>query len=96
MQALNTHWVLNALRHQRLIHVRSYQYSFRSPRVLNALRHQRLIHIFVSEILSEIVNVLNALRHQRLIHPAVLTEALTVVGAQRLTASEIDSLIYYI
>ena len=62
--------VLNALRHQRLLHKQPRGWTQALDQVLNALRHQRLLHSHSgSTYLGSVAPVLNALRHQRLLHP---------------------------
>ena len=61
--------VINALRHQRLVHLGGQDLrEWVEKEVINALRHQRLVHDRRSRTTFYRHGVINALRHQRLVH----------------------------
>ena len=60
--------MLNAFRHQRLLHSNAFRLTVRFGKVLNAFRHQRLLHSRVVGAGRGLLSVLNAFRHQRLLH----------------------------
>ena len=60
--------VLNAFRHQRLLHTAQAVQKGWRRRVLNAFRHQRLLHRRLRVSAHGGQQVLNAFRHQRLLH----------------------------
>ena len=59
--------VLNALRHQRMVHVQVACGCPLEALVLNALRHQRMVQIEEIARIFRVPLVLNALRHQRMV-----------------------------
>ncbi len=81
--------VLNALRHQRFGHKLGAWWIDGFKTVLNALRHQRFGHLLLVLECSFRQPVLNALRHQRFGHGFFLGFPISLLRAQRLTASEV-------
>ena len=85
--------LLNALRHQRWLHVGHPGSEQEQRLLLNALRHQRWLHDCRSGTIARYLRLLNALRHQRWLHTVGREgDGHSGKSAQRLAASEMVAL----
>ena len=84
--------MINALRHQRLVHFSIQGNCLDTEAVINALRHQRLVHPERPCTDRPDQDVINALRHQRLVHLTSYKAVDRDQCDQRLTASKVSTL----
>ncbi len=82
--------VINALRHQRLVHLPNLDTNSH-PNCDQRLTASKVSTHFNPTLLLWVTTVINALRHERLVHISLMTWRTSLISDQRLTASKVST-----